>query len=255
MRFAKITPIVAILALAACDNQPETTAEAPVVEEETAIVEQETAEIGAEIEQGADVVETEVAEGATAVEEGIEQAGQETAEAVEPIETEVEEEVAVITPEAGGTTAEPTTTAEVTEVEPIIEGGGEPEVTVITPETDETQTAAATPTEGQDQGQTTGAISATTAAMVDPGSYASDQLSLELSEEGTFTLTGPSGDEVTGDWRVFGDTMTLSNASGATGEAEFPMTCTVEEEGEGFRISAETGSCEMLDGQVFTPQG
>ncbi|WP_349370278.1 hypothetical protein [Salinarimonas sp.] len=245
MRFAKITPIVAILALAACDNQPETTAEAPVVEEETAVIEQETAEIGAEIEQGAEAVGTEVAEGAAALE-------QETAEAVEPIETEVEEEVAVITPEAGGTTAEPTTSTQMTEVEPIVEGGGEPEVTVITPEAGDTETALATPTEGA---EATGAISATTAAMVDPGSYASDQLSLELSDAGTFTLTGPGGDEVTGDWRVFGDTMTLSNASGATGEAEFPMTCTVEEEGEGFRISAETGSCEMLDGQVFTPQG
>lgn len=245
MRFAKITPIVAILALAACDNQPETTAEAPVVEEETAVVEEETAEIGAEIEQGAEAVEAEVAEGADAVE-------QETAEAIEPAETEAEQEVTVITPEAGGAADEPATMAETTEVEPIVEGDGEAEVTVITPEAGDTQTTAQAPTAGGTEA--TGAISATTAAMVEPGTYASDQLSLELAEGGTFTLTGPGGDEVTGDWRVFGDTMTLSNASGATGEADFPMTCTVAEEGEGFRITAETGSCEMLDGQVFTPQ-
>lgn len=219
MRFAKLTPIVAILALAACDNQPETTAEAPVIEEETAVIEQEAAETGTAIEQ-------ETAEVGAEVE-------QETAE----VEAEVEQE-----------------TAAATEVEPIVEGGGEPEVTVITPEGGDTQTTTAqAPAAGATE--STGAISATTAAMIDPGSYASDELSLELSEAGGFTLTGAGGDEVTGDWRVFGDTLTLSNASGATAGAEFPMTCTVAEEGEGFRITAETGSCEMLDGQVFQPQG
>lgn len=208
MRFAKLTPIVAILALAACDNQPETTAEAPVVQEETAVIEQEAAETGAAIEE-------------------------ETAE----IGAEVEQE-----------------TAQTTAVEPIVEGGGEPEVTVITPEGGDAQTTTAqAPATGETEA--TGAISATTAAMIEPGAYASDELSLELSEGGAFTLTGAGGDEVTGDWRVFGDTLTLSNASGATGAADFPMTCTVAQEGEGFRITAETGSCEMLDGQVFQPQG
>jgi len=208
MRFAKLTPIVAILALAACDNQPETTAEGPVVQDETAIVEQEPAPPGAAIEQ-------------------------ETTE----LGAEVEQE-----------------TADATEVEPIVEGGGEPDVTVITPDSGGTQTAE-TPQAGGQTGDTTGAISATTGEMVEPGSYASDELSLELGEDGTFTLTGAGGDAVEGDWRVFDDTMTLSNTSGATGTVQFPMTCTVAEEGEGFRITADTGSCEMLDGQVFQPQG
>jgi hypothetical protein len=237
MRFAKLTPIVAILALAACDSEPETTAETPVIQEEGAAVEQETAEM--------EPVPAEEPEPTVTAE-------RETAEEIEP----VEEEVTVIEPETDA--APQTEMAETTEVEPIIEGGGEAEVTVSTPEGGDTQTTAAAPATGMETttgGETTGAISATTAAMVEPGSYASDQLSLALAEDGTFTLTGPGGDEVEGDWRVFDDTMTLSNASGATGTADFPMTCTVAEEEEGFRITAETGSCEMLDGQVFQPQG
>ncbi|MGJ3261744.1 MAG: hypothetical protein ACFE0R_00775 [Salinarimonas sp.] len=219
MSFAKLTPIVAILALAACDNEP-TTAEAPVIEEETAIVEQE-----------APVVEQETA-------------------AVEPAETEV----TVVEPDAGSATD---TETAATEIEPIIEETGEPEVTVITPEagTETTAQATGTGTGMTTTGEATGAISATTAAMIDPGSYSSDQLSLELAEGGTFTLTGPDGNAVEGDWRVFDDTLTLSNVQGSTGDASFPMTCTVTEDGEGFRISAQTSSCEMLDGQVFTPQG
>ncbi|MGP9819291.1 hypothetical protein ACTZWW_04690 [Salinarimonas sp. NSM] len=225
MNFAKLTPIVAILALAACDNET-TTAEAPVIEEETAIVEQE-----------APVVENETA-------------------AVEPLGTETETEVGATDPVTG--TATETDTA-ATEIEPIVEGGGEAEVTVITPDAGSQTTAQATdsgtPFGAGTTGEATGAISATTGAMIDPGTYASDQLSLELADGGTFTLTGPDGNAVEGDWRVFDQTLTLSNVEGATGDASFPMTCTIAEEGEGFRISAETSSCEMLDGQVFQPQG
>ncbi|WP_372426894.1 hypothetical protein [Salinarimonas chemoclinalis] len=226
MNFAKLTPIVAILALAACDNEP-TTAEAPViVEEETAIVEQQ-----------APAVEQESA-------------------AVDPLATQPGTDVTAIEPRAG--TAAGTDTA-ATEIEPIVEGGGEAEVTVITPDAGSQTTAQATGT-GTELGagtttESTGAISATTATMIDPGTYTSDQLSLELAEGGTFTLTGPDGNAVEGDWRVFDDTLTLTNVEGVTGDASFPMTCTIDEEGEGFRISAQTSSCEMLDGQVFQPQG
>lgn len=232
MRFAKLTPIVAILALAACDNEPATTAEAPVVEDE-AILQEETA----------------VVEDDTAIVE------EETALAEEPVAGDAETEVTVVEPETGTTSTQTETAA--TEIDPVVEDTGEAEVTVITPD-DETQTAATGTNPAMDDtstGDTTGAISATTAAMVEPGAYASDQLSLELAEAGTFTLTGPDGDAVEGDWRVFGDTLTLSNAEGATGDATFPMTCTVAEDGEGFRVSAQTSSCEMLDGQVFQPQG
>ncbi|WP_029031052.1 hypothetical protein [Salinarimonas rosea] len=234
MTFAKLTPIVALLALAACENEP-TTAEAPVIEEETAVVEEETAVV----EDDAALVEEETV-------------------AVEPLETETETEVGAIEPQVGTTTG--TETAG-TEIEPIVEETGEAEVTVITPDAGTETTAQATGTGAGTgfgagtTGEATGALSATTAAMVDPGTYSSDQLSLELAEGGTFALTGPDGNTVEGDWRVFDDTLTLSNVEGATGDASFPMTCTIAEEGEGFRISAQTSSCEMLDGQVFQPQG
>ncbi|GGK30051.1 hypothetical protein [Salinarimonas ramus] len=236
--FAKLTPVVAILALAACGEET-TTAEAPVIEDE-AIVEQDTAVV----EDTAPVVEEDTA-----------------AVVEEPVETETDTEVTVIEPETTTGAATETETAG-TEIEPIVEDTGEAEVTVITPEGGDTQTTAqagGTTGTGTDTlstaGEATGAISATTAAMVEPGTYTSDQLSLELAEGGTFSLTGPDGNAVEGDWRVFDQTLTLSNASGATGDASFPMTCNITEEGEGFRISAETSSCEMLDGQVFQPQG
>lgn len=250
MRFAKLTPIVAILALAACDNATET-AETPVIEDEAAVteqaepveteLEQETAEAATELEQGADAVGREAAELGTELEQGAEAIGEETADAATALGNEVEEETAALDP------ADPN----VTVVTP--EGGEEADVTVVTPEAG-SQTATNSTGTMSTGGEATGSISATTAAMIDPGTYASDSLSLELAEGGTFTLTGAGGDEVTGDWRVFDDTMTLSNASGATGDASFPMTCTITEEGEGFRISAQTSSCEMLDGQVFQPQ-
>ena len=239
MRFAKLTPIVAILALAACDNATET-AETPVIEDEAVVteqaepveteLEQETAELGNELEQGAEEIGRETAELGNEIDAGATAAG-----------NEIEQETAALDP------ADPN----VTVVTP--EGGEEAEVTVVTPETG-SQTATNSTGTMSAAGDATGSISATTAAMVEPGTYASDSLSLELAEAGTFTLTGAGGDEVTGDWRVFGDTLTLSNAEGATGDASFPMTCTIAEEGEGFRISAQTSSCEMLDGQVFQPQ-
>lgn len=218
MRFAKLTPIVAILALAACDNAGDTTAEAPAVQDDTAIVQQDTT-------TGTPVVEDDVA-------------------VVDPQGTAP----------AGGAPAGGEQTAQTTTLEPNAGTTGETDVTVITPEGQSQTTAQAPSALGETEA--TGALGgAATAEMVEPGTYVSDQLSLELADEGTFVLTGAGGGEVTGDWRIFGDTLTLSNAEGATGDATFPMTCTIAEEGQGFRVSAGTSSCEMLDGQIFQPQG
>lgn len=98
--------------------------------------------------------------------------------------------------------------------------------------------------------QATGAVSA--GASIQPGTYQAQDVSLDLGQDGTFTLTNPTtGDEAQGEYQLEGSVLTLMTE----GDPAEPMTCEVVPSGEGFEISATDPSCEPLDGQMFQPQG
>ena len=101
----------------------------------------------------------------------------------------------------------------------------------------------------------TGALPSDVGEEIQPGRYQSGDLALELTPDGSFMMMGADGQQVTGQYNLFGDTLTLTNVQNAPPNAPFPMTCTVEPEGEGFRVIADAQSCAMLDGQVFQPAG
>lgn len=101
----------------------------------------------------------------------------------------------------------------------------------------------------------TGALPSDVGQEVQPGRYQSGDLTLELTPDGQFMMMTQDGQQVTGQYNLFGDTLTLTNVQNAPPDAPFPMTCTVEPEGQGFRIIADAQSCAMLDGQIFQPAG
>lgn len=60
-----------------------------------------------------------------------------------------------------------------------------------------------------------------------------------------------TGETVSGDFRVYGDMMTFSNVGVDVAPGVFPMTCRVERAPEGFQLTADGPSCAMFDGQTF----
>ena len=97
--------------------------------------------------------------------------------------------------------------------------------------------------------QATGAVSA--GGSIEPGMYQSQNVSLNLEQDGTFLMTNPAtGDEAQGEYQLQDDVLTLMT-EGSTAE---PMTCDVVAVGDGFEISASDASCEPLDGESFERQ-
>ncbi len=89
-------------------------------------------------------------------------------------------------------------------------------------------------------------------APFEAGIYSVGDLTLDLSEEGSFTFTrGETGETVTGDFRVYGDMMTFSNVGPDVASGVFPMTCRVQRSAEGFQLTADGPSCDLFDGQTF----
>ena len=89
-------------------------------------------------------------------------------------------------------------------------------------------------------------------APFEAGTYSVGDLTLELSEEGDFTFTrGDTGETVSGDFRVYGDMMTFSNVGPDVASGLFPMTCRVQRSAEGFQLTADGPSCDLFDGQTF----
>lgn len=60
-----------------------------------------------------------------------------------------------------------------------------------------------------------------------------------------------TGETVSGDFRVYGDMMTFSNVGVDVAPGVFPMTCRVEGAPEGFQLTADGPSCALFDGQTF----
>lgn len=90
-----------------------------------------------------------------------------------------------------------------------------------------------------------------------PGAYEAEGVVLELAPDGAFTLeVAETGATFSGDARVYGDMLTLSNVAGAPGEGGFPMTCRILPAPEtGFAVAADGGSCALLDGASFRRAG
>ncbi|MCG6123078.1 MAG: hypothetical protein MEP57_10395, partial [Microvirga sp.] len=80
-------------------------------------------------------------------------------------------------------------------------------------------------------------------------------IELSLDSDGDFTLVlDDDGDRYTGQARVYGDMMTLSNVDAPPGESGFPMTCRIAAApSNGFALHADGTSCALLDGAIFTP--
>ena len=168
-----------------------------------------------------------------------------------------EQEVAQTEPEATVTTPADTATAPppvTTETAPPQDTAAAPPVDTMAPTTTSPSTTttapaqdlAATPPGTVD---TTGAVGQ--GAMIEPGTYQSQDVSLNLEQDGTFMLTNPStGDEAQGQYQQEGTFLTLM-----TEQQPEPMTCEVVPEGDGFTLTATDPSCEPLDGQTFQRQG
>lgn len=94
-------------------------------------------------------------------------------------------------------------------------------------------------------------------APFEAGVYRAENVVLTLEPDGDFTLefTG-EGRSFSGEARVYGDMMTLSNVDAPPGSGGFPMTCRIAPApAEGFSLVADGASCALLDGAVFTPSG
>ncbi len=84
------------------------------------------------------------------------------------------------------------------------------------------------------------------------GDYRAEGFHLSVTEEGDFTLEIESdGRTLNGDLRVYGDMFTMSNIAEDTDPGEFPMTCLVVGAPEGFELAADGPSCAMFDGLTF----
>jgi len=106
------------------------------------------------------------------------------------------------------------------------------------------QEMAATP-----DADTTGAVGQD--MMIQPGAYQSQNVSLNLEQDGTFMLTNPNtGDQAQGQYQQEGTFLTLMAE-----EQPEPMVCEVMQEGDGFTLMASDPSCEPLDGQSFQREG
>jgi hypothetical protein len=108
------------------------------------------------------------------------------------------------------------------------------------------QDMAAAPADTVD---TTGAVGQ--GMMIQPGVYQSQNVSLNLEQDGTFMLTNPNtGDQAQGQYQQEGTFLTLMAE-----EQPEPMVCEVMQEGDGFTLMASDPSCEPLDGQSFQREG
>jgi DNA repair exonuclease SbcCD ATPase subunit len=71
-------------------------------------------------------------------------------------------------------------------------------------------------------------------------------LKITLGEDGSFTLADRINRQVTGRYTISNDQMTLSDANGRLGTAQFPMTCPYAKTEEGFALGAADG-CVLAD--------
>jgi hypothetical protein len=86
----------------------------------------------------------------------------------------------------------------------------------------------------------------------EPGQYEAGPVVAEFSPDGTFTLAQREGDRaVAGRYSLENGVLVLSDVSGDTGRADFPMRCSVEPAEGGFRLEATDGSCRELAGMQF----
>jgi hypothetical protein len=98
--------------------------------------------------------------------------------------------------------------------------------------------------------QATGAVAA--GGAIEPGVYQSQNVSLNLEQDGTFLMTNTvTGDDAQGQYQLQDDVLTLMTE----GMPDEPMTCDLVPAGDGFEISATDPSCEPLDGESFQRQG
>lgn len=74
-------------------------------------------------------------------------------------------------------------------------------------------------------------------------------LKLTLGEDGRFTLSDRINREVTGRFAIADDQLTLSEASGRLGTAQFPMTCSYTQTENGFTLG-EAENCVLAE-QAF----
>jgi len=205
MRLIKATPIIAILALAACDD-PQTaqteTAPPPATETPAAPVTGEAPRADADVQ------------------------------AASPT-----------TPDTDMTAAAPTDAA------PLDSPTGLPQTTLAPPPTP-SSSFAGTDAMAPPEAGAAGAVLAD--APFGAGVYSVGELTLELSEQGQFSLIqGDTGETVTGDFRVYGDMMTFSNVGADVPPGVFPMTCRIQPAAEGFHLTADGPSCNLFDGRTF----
>ncbi len=214
MRFMKVTPLVAILALAACEDQQ--TAQAPDAPPPAA----ETPATPPAETPPPPTAQAPVQEGTNAA---APTGPDTTAEA----------------PASPAPAAGPTATAPMSTIEP--------------PPPPSSQFATGTaPMAGADVGDTAAILADAPfeAGLYRVGELTLD---LSEEGEFTFTR-GDSGETVSGDYRVYGDMMTFSNVAADAAPGMFPMTCRIEPAEDGFSLTADGPSCDVFDGQTFARQ-
>jgi uncharacterized protein YlxW (UPF0749 family) len=74
-------------------------------------------------------------------------------------------------------------------------------------------------------------------------------LTLSLDPAGKFNLTGRGNRSVTGDYALTENQLELTNAQGSVGNAQFPMTCPISSNDNGFTIGDAPGC--VLSGLAF----
>jgi chromosome segregation ATPase len=93
------------------------------------------------------------------------------------------------------------------------------------------------------------------AAGLAPGRYTLGPITAQFAADGTFEMAGEGRvQSVTGTWMVENDVLALTDVSGDTGAANFPMRCGIAPEPIGFQLSEHEGSCAVFDGETFQRQ-
>ena len=92
-------------------------------------------------------------------------------------------------------------------------------------------------------------------APIPPGDYAAGPVGASFAEDGTFSMNNSDNAmSVEGDYAFEQDLLVLSDVTGSTGDATFPVRCRIVPTEDGFRLGAYQDACGALTDMNFVSQ-
>jgi septal ring factor EnvC (AmiA/AmiB activator) len=77
--------------------------------------------------------------------------------------------------------------------------------------------------------------------------------SVTFTNDGAFTMTNMLNREgIAGRYTIADDMLTFDDVTGDIGQIDFPLTCAVQLDDDGFTLADSDGSCAVFDGASFT---